>query len=89
MSIGRMVEKAVRLVERGRIERISNDKYNVIGDHGTYTVSVSFDGRVSCTCPGFQSKGMCSHSAAVIILNDPSIYKAMKHRRKRHRTHIL
>lgn len=78
-----MVEKAVRLVEGRRIERISDDKYNVIGDHGTYTVTVSQDGEVSCTCPGFRSKGMCSHSAAIIILNNPSIYKAMKHGRKR------
>lgn len=83
MSVGRMVEKAVRLVERGRIERMSDDRYNVIGDHGTYTVTVSLEGRVSCTCPGFKSKGMCSHAAAVIMLNDPAIYKAVKGRGRR------
>ncbi len=77
------MEKAVKLVEGRRIERISEERYNVIGDHGTYTVSVSLDGRVSCTCPGFQSKGMCSHSAAVILLNNPTIYKSMKKVKKR------
>lgn len=83
MSVGRMVEKAIRLVERRRVEPIGGDRYNVIGDHGIYTVAVTLDGKVSCTCPGFKSKGMCSHSAAVIILNNPSLYKAIKHRGKR------
>lgn len=83
MSVGRMVEKAVRLVEGGRVERIGDGRYNVIGDHGTYIVVVSPEGGVSCTCPGFRSKGMCSHSAAVIMLNNPTLYKAIRPRGRR------
>jgi len=67
-SIDRMIEKAWKLVRSGRVERISEDTFNVVGDHGTYTVTLSADGRVVCNCPGFLSRGRCSHSTAVIIL---------------------
>ncbi len=68
MTLDRMVEKAQRLLESGRVERIDEGLYNVIGDHGTYTVARTYEGRVACNCPGFLSKGRCSHSAAVIML---------------------
>ncbi|MGQ9679622.1 MAG: SWIM zinc finger family protein [Candidatus Bathyarchaeia archaeon] len=68
MPLEKMVEKAHRLVRSGRVERIDNDRFNVIGDHGTYTVFQGTDGRVTCNCLGFQSKGRCSHAAAVIYL---------------------
>ncbi len=62
-----MLEKADRLIKGGRIERLDSNHFNIIGDHGTYTL-VLRDGRVYCTCPGFQGKGVCSHSLAVIKL---------------------
>lgn len=68
MPIEAMVEKAMRLVEAGRVERLDDVHFNVVGDHGTYSVAVSREGRVSCSCPGFQSRGKCSHSTAVVIL---------------------
>jgi len=68
MPIEAMVEKAMKLIEAGRVERLDEVHYNVVGDHGTYSVAVSRNGRVSCSCPGFQGRGKCSHSTAVVIL---------------------
>ena len=62
-----MIDKALRLLESGRVERLDGDRYNVIGNHGTYNV-VARDGKVACTCPGFQTRRRCSHSSAVTIL---------------------
>ncbi len=64
----RMLDKADRLLKSGRIERLDGGHFNVIGDHGTYTLVVR-NGRVYCSCPGFQEKGVCSHSLAVMKLN--------------------
>jgi hypothetical protein len=61
-------EKALRLLRAERVERLSFDRFNVVGDHGTYIVARNQDGRVNCTCPGFQSRRRCSHSMAVKIL---------------------
>ena len=81
MSLDKMIEKAQRLLRSGRVERIDGNRFNVVGDHGTYTVVQTLNGRVVCNCPGFISKGKCSHSAAVIILTRLS--KGMWARQKR------
>ncbi len=67
MYVEVMIDKALRLLKSGRVERLEGDSYNVIGNHGTYNV-VARDGKVMCTCPGFQSRKRCSHSSAVTIL---------------------
>jgi hypothetical protein len=63
-----MRDKALRLLKSGRVERLDNNRYNVIGDHGTYTVVQTRFNHVSCNCLGFQNRGRCSHSMAVRIL---------------------
>ncbi len=63
-----LMEKAERLVRSRRVMPLEDDRYNVVGDHGTYLVSVLFDGKVTCNCPGFDRKNMCSHVMAVILL---------------------
>jgi len=68
MPIDRLYEKAKKLVESNRVELLSQGIYNVIGDHGTYTVVQNYTGKLSCSCPGFMSKARCSHVTAVIIL---------------------
>ncbi len=68
MPVNRLFEKAKRLVESGRVESLGQGVYNVIGDHGTYTVAQDYTGKWSCTCPGFMSKTKCSHVAAVMLL---------------------
>lgn len=75
----RLLDKAQRLLESGRIERIDNDRYLVIGDHGTYTVAQSVTGAIGCNCLGYQDKRKCSHSTAVLM------YINRKKRRKRRR----
>ena len=64
----KLYEKAKRLVESHRVEALGQGVYNVIGDHGTYTVVQDYTGKWSCSCPGFMKKGNCSHVAAVMIL---------------------
>jgi len=61
-------EKAVKLVQSGRVEFLGNGVYNVIGDHGTYTVALDHTGKISCNCLGFIQKGVCSHVTAVSLI---------------------
>ncbi len=68
MPVERMVEKARKLLESKKVERLDIGVFNVVGDHGTYIVVESYDGKISCNCPGFMSKGRCSHSMAVMLL---------------------
>lgn len=68
MPLDKLYEKAKKLVESHRVEPLGQGIYNVIGDHGTYTVVQDPTGKLSCSCPGFMSKGRCSHLTAVIIL---------------------
>jgi len=73
-----MIEKAYELIRGRRIEEISDGVYNVIGEHGTYIVVRNIDGSVTCNCPGFTSKRRCSHSLAVMMLNQPVLLKSIK-----------
>ncbi len=68
MPINRLLEKAKKLVESHRVESLDQGIYNVIGDHGTYTVVQDYTGKLSCSCPGFMEKAKCSHVEAVMIL---------------------
>jgi uncharacterized Zn finger protein len=64
----RLLEKARKLAETGRVEQLAIGVYNVVGDHGTYTVAQDHTGKLSCNCPGFMQKGKCSHVTAVMLL---------------------
>ena len=64
-----LFEKARKLAESGRVEFLGNGVYNVIGDHGTYTVAEDFTGKLSCNCQGFLQKNQCSHAVAVMLLS--------------------
>jgi len=68
MSVDKVFEKARKLVESRRVEPLGQGTYNVIGDHGTYTVVQDYTGKVSCNCPGFMTRRKCSHATAVMIL---------------------
>jgi predicted nucleic acid-binding Zn finger protein len=68
MRIDRLFEKAERLVASGRVEPLGGGVYNIIGDHGTYTVVQDHTGKLSCSCPGFLQKAKCSHVIAVILM---------------------
>ncbi|MEM3955843.1 MAG: SWIM zinc finger family protein [Candidatus Bathyarchaeia archaeon] len=78
MSLDRMIKKAYELICDRRIEQISDDTYNVIGMHGTYTVVKGSDGSITCSCPGFLTKKKCSHSLAVMMLMQPRLLAGVK-----------
>ncbi|MEM2168686.1 MAG: SWIM zinc finger family protein [Candidatus Bathyarchaeia archaeon] len=73
-----MIEKAYDLICERRIERISEDAYNVVGIHGTYIVVRGNDGSITCSCPGFLTKKRCSHSLAVMMLMHPALLMSIK-----------
>lgn len=68
LPVDKLLEKAQKLVESGRIEFLGNGVYNVIGDHGTYAVAEDYTGKLSCNCLGFLQKHRCSHVTAVMLL---------------------
>lgn len=81
MCASRLIEKAERLVASGRIESLGGGVYNVVGDHGTYTVVKDYAGKMSCSCPGFLQKARCSHVTAVMLL--AKVKKRRKHSQTR------
>ncbi len=81
MGLGRLLEKAERLVASGRVESLGGGLYNVIGDHGTYTVVQDYTGKLSCSCPGFLQKAKCSHVTAVMLITKTK--RKQKHRQTR------
>jgi hypothetical protein len=68
MPLDKMVEKAQKFIKSSRVEALGQGTYNVIGDHGTYTVVQDYSGNISCNCPGFLTNKKCSHATAVAIL---------------------
>lgn len=78
LPIDRMFEKAYELIQKRRIEPIGDELYNVVGEHGTYTVARRIDGTVNCNCPGFARRRRCSHSLAVLMMNDPSLLRTVE-----------
>ena len=78
MPIDRMFEKAYGLLQKKRVEQIDQGLYNVVGDHGTYAVARRIDGTVNCSCPGFVRRRRCSHSLAVLMLNQPSLLRSIE-----------
>jgi len=71
MPLEKLFEKAEKLLKSRRVEPLGQGVYNVIGDHGTYTVAQDYSGKVSCNCPGFMKNRRCSHATAVMILTTP------------------
>jgi len=73
-----MIEKAYDLIQKGKAEHIGEGVYNVVGEHGTYTVAQKIDGAVNCNCPGFIRRGRCSHSLAVLMLTKPALLRSVE-----------
>jgi hypothetical protein len=67
LGIDIMMEKAYKLVKQGRVRRTDPEQYEVVGDHGTYTVVRTPDGTLHCSCLGFMQRKKCSHVGAVVI----------------------
>lgn len=77
MPFEAMIEKAYDLLQKGRVEKIGHDLYNVIGNHGTYIVASRMDGLLSCSCLGFSRRSRCSHSLAVLMLIKPFLKRTV------------
>ena len=73
-----MIEKAYDLVRRRRVEQVGDGVYNVIGEHGTYTVVKKIDGTISCNCPGYVKRRRCSHSLAVLLIQKPNLLRSIE-----------
>lgn len=62
-----MISKAAWLLQEGRVVRISDVMYYVKGRKNRHIVRVEGD-KLTCTCPGFKERGVCSHVIAVSTL---------------------
>ncbi|MCX8171288.1 MAG: hypothetical protein N3E47_04890 [Candidatus Bathyarchaeota archaeon] len=78
MTLDKIIEKAYQLIYRRRVEQIEEGVYNVVGEHGTYTVVRGLDGSITCNCLGFASRKKCSHSLAVIMLSNPHLLRSIE-----------
>jgi len=75
MSFPKVVlRKALDLVKKGAVSRISETVYSVESQHPErlriqphYMVEKTRNGRWVCSCEGFEKRGICSHAIAVMI----------------------
>ncbi len=63
-ALEKIINKAAWLLEDGRVVKISDVLYYVMGRKNRHMVRVE-GGKLYCTCPGFKEKGICSHVVAV------------------------
>lgn len=57
MPVDRMIEKARKLLESGKVERLNIGLFNVVGDHRTYIVVESYDGKISWQLSRIREQG--------------------------------
>ncbi len=62
----RIVNKAAWLLAEGRVTKISDVMFYVMGRKNRHIVKVEND-QLTCTCPGFKEKNICSHIVAVSV----------------------
>ncbi|AKG38070.1 MAG: SWIM zinc finger family protein [Infirmifilum sp.] len=62
-----IIARAAWLLAEGRVVKVSPYLYYVMGRVGKHLVRVE-GGKLTCTCKGFQEKGICSHVVAVSTL---------------------
>ncbi|RLE96777.1 MAG: hypothetical protein DRJ57_05220 [Thermoprotei archaeon] len=63
-AMNRIISKAAWLILDGRVIRISDIMYYVMGRKNRHIVRVD-GGKLVCTCEGFKERGICSHVVAV------------------------
>ncbi len=69
-----VLRKALNLVKKGAVSRISETVYSVESQHPQrlrtqphYMVEKTAEGKWICSCEGFRKRGICSHAIAVMI----------------------
>lgn len=65
--LDKIISRAAWLLAEGRVVKVSPYLYYVMGRHGKHLVRVE-EGKLTCTCRGFQERGICSHVVAVSTL---------------------
>lgn len=75
-----VLKKAERLIRNKSVSKISDGVYSVKSQHPErlrtypmYMVSKSMKGSWTCSCKGFDKRGICSHSIAVMMTESKSI----------------
>jgi hypothetical protein len=70
-----VLKKAERLIRKKSVSKIANGVYSVKSEHPEYLrtspiymVNKSSKGGWTCSCKGFERRGICSHSIAVMII---------------------
>lgn len=66
-ALQKIVDKAAWLIETGRVVKISDYMFYVMGRKNRHIVKVERDG-LACTCPGYKEKKVCSHVVAVMAV---------------------
>lgn len=66
MTVASIAAKATRLHTQDRVMELPDARvFRVLGDHDTYTVTLSGSGESAwCACP---ATGVCSHMAAALL----------------------
>jgi len=60
----RIIAKAAWLILDGRVVKISDVMYYVMGRQNRHIVTIE-RGKLKCTCEGFRERSICSHVVAV------------------------
>jgi len=66
-AVRKILDKAAWLIETGRVVKISDYMFYVMGRRNRHIVKIE-DGKLVCTCPGYRSKNVCSHVVAVMFV---------------------
>jgi len=79
-----VLQKAQRLIRKDAVSRIADDVYYVKSEHPEklrtspfYMVKKKNEGGWSCSCKGYENRGVCSHSLAVLMVESQSYEKEM------------
>jgi len=63
-AMNRIISKAAWLILDGRVVKISDVMYYVMGRRNRHIVRVE-GSKLVCTCDGYKERGVCSHVVAV------------------------
>jgi len=66
-ALRKIVDKAAWLIETGRVVKISDYMFYVMGRKNRHIVKIEGD-KLVCTCPGYKEKNICSHVVAVMAI---------------------
>jgi hypothetical protein len=72
-----MLKKAETLLQTKNVFQLSCSAFAVDGFNGSYLVKILPSGALTCTCPGFKERKVCSHIIAVSLMLNPITDKSI------------